>query len=131
MGNSQVTVLVVEDHKAFRDILVKILGLSRYRVLAAEIGKAGLETAKREKPDVIILDIMMPGMDGYETCRQFRATPETAQTPVIILTALTGENVQANALRAGANVCLTKPCSIADLETAIQEQLDRTASQRT
>jgi two-component system, cell cycle response regulator len=121
----EVKVLVIEDHKPFRDILVKVLGLSHYRVIPVELGTAGLEAAEAEKPDIILLDIMMPGMDGYETCRRLRALPGASQTPIVVLTALAGDEVEAKAREAGADVCLTKPCSIVDLEKVIHEQLQR------
>jgi two-component system, cell cycle response regulator len=121
----EVKVLVIEDHKPFRDILVKVLALSHYRVIPVELGAAGLEAAQTDPPDIILLDLMMPGMDGYETCRRLRALPGTSQTPIIVLTALAGEDVEAKAREAGADVCLTKPCSIVDLEKVIHEQLQR------
>jgi len=125
LDKPEVKVLVIEDHKPFRDILVKVLGLSRYHVIPVELGAAGLEAAQAEHPDIILLDLMMPGMDGYETCRRLRAMPAVAQTPIIVLTALAGEEVEAKVRAAGADVCLTKPCSIVDLERVIREQLQR------
>jgi two-component system, cell cycle response regulator len=121
----EVKILVIEDHKPFRDILVKVLSLSHYDVIPVELGAAGLEAAEANNPDIILLDLMMPGMDGYETCRRLRALPGTRQTPIIVLTALAGEEIDARAREAGADVCLTKPCSIADLEKVIREQLQR------
>jgi two-component system, cell cycle response regulator len=121
----EVKVLIIEDHKPFRDILVKVLSLSHYRVIPVELGSAGLEAAATETPDIVLLDLMMPGMDGYETCRRLRALPGTSQTPIIVLTALSGEEVETKARQAGADVTLTKPCSIVDLEKVIHEQLQR------
>lgn len=123
MDEEKTTVLVVEDHEAFRDILVKILTLSQYRVIAVDLGSQGLEVAVREKPDIIILDIMMPELDGYETCRKFRKIPDLADVPIIMLTALSDTEVRDRALEAGANVCLSKPCPINVLEDVIRENL--------
>jgi two-component system cell cycle response regulator len=121
----EVKVLVIEDHKPFRDILVKVLGLSQYRVIPVELGAAGLEAAQTENPDIVLLDLMMPGLDGYETCRRLRAMPNMAHTPIVVLTALAGEEVENKVREAGADVCLTKPCSIVELERVIKEQLQR------
>ena len=78
----------------------------------------------KEKPDVIILDIMMPELDGYETCRRLREMPELSKVPIIMLTALSAKEVKNKALEAGANACLSKPCPISVLETVIRENLE-------
>ena len=124
MDKQSITILVIEDHEAFRDILVKILTLNHYRVVAVDLGSQGLQAAKQEKPDVIILDIMMPELDGYETCRRLRAMPELANVPIIMLTALSAKEVKIKAQEAGANACLSKPCPINVLETVIRENLE-------
>ena len=124
MDKQSITILVIEDHEAFRDILVKILTLNHYRVVAVDLGSQGLEAAKQEKPDVIILDIMMPELDGYETCRRLREMPELSKVPIIMLTALSAKEVKNRALEAGANACLSKPCPINVLETVIRENLE-------
>jgi len=129
LEKQKTTVLVIEDHEAFRDILVKILTLNQYRVVAVELGTQGIEAAKREKPDVVILDIMMPELNGYETCRQLRAIPGLKDVAIIMLTALSAKEVRAKAIEAGADVCLSKPCPISVLEEAIKEVLKRSAEQ--
>lgn len=123
MDKEKATILVIEDHEAFRDILVKILTLDQYRVIAVDLGSQGLEVAAREKPDVIILDIMMPELDGYETCRELRKLPDLADVRIIMLTALSVTEVRARALEAGATACLSKPCPINVLEEIIEESL--------
>ena len=123
MDKEKATILVIEDHAAFRDILVKILTLNKYRVIAVDLGSQGLEVAAREKPDVIILDIMMPELDGYETCRELRKLPDLADVRIIMLTALSVTEVRARALAAGANACLSKPCPIDVLEEIIERNL--------
>ena len=123
MDKEKATILVIEDHEAFRDILVKILTLNKYRVIAVDLGSQGLEVAAREKPDVIILDIMMPELDGYETCRELRKLPDLADVRIIMLTALSVTEVRARALAAGANACLSKPCPIDVLEEIIERNL--------
>lgn len=129
MDNHKTTVLVIEDHEAFRDILVKILTLNQYRVIAVDLGTQGIEVARREKPDAIILDIMMPELNGYETCRELRAIPGLEHVAIIMLTALSAKEVRAKAIEAGADVCLSKPCPISVLENAIQEALRQKADQ--
>ena len=123
MDKEKATILVIEDHEAFREILVKIFTLNNYRVIAVDLGSQGLEVAAREKPDVIILDIMMPELDGYETCRELRKLPDMADVRIIILTALSITEVRARALEAGANACLSKPCPIDVLEEIIERNL--------
>jgi CheY-like chemotaxis protein len=123
LDKEKATILVIEDHEAFRDILVKILTLNKYRVIAVDLGSQGLEVAAREKPDVIILDIMMPELDGYETCRELRKLPDLADVRIIMLTALSVTEVRARALAAGANACLSKPCPIDVLEEIIERNL--------
>lgn len=130
MDKQKTTILVIEDHEAFRDILVKILTLNQYRVIAVDLGMQGIEAAKREKPDVVILDIMMPELSGYETCRQLRAIPELKDITIIMLTALSAKDVRAKAIEAGADVCLSKPCPISVLEKAIHDSLKRRSEQK-
>lgn len=80
-------VLVVDDKYYIRQLVMTALGLKGYTVFAAADGREGFEVARRERPDVILLDLLMPGMDGYELLRRIRASRETAATPVVIMSA--------------------------------------------
>ncbi|HEY0947042.1 MAG TPA: hybrid sensor histidine kinase/response regulator [Opitutaceae bacterium] len=103
------TVLVVDDTPANLSVLVQCLGDAGLRVMVAEDGLDALEQAARTRPDLILLDVMMPGIDGFETCRRLKTQPATADTPVIFMTALadTAEKLQGFAV--GAVDYITKP----------------------
>ena len=82
-------ILVVDDLEANRRLLEAKLGADYYDVLTAQRGEEAVQLAKREKPDLILMDVMMPGgIDGYEACRRLKAMPETRHIPVVILTTL-------------------------------------------
>src|SRR5919201_3519343 len=81
------TILVVDDHPTNREFLVTLLGYGGHRLLEAADGAEALAAARAEHPDLVIADILMPTMDGYELVRQLRADPSVARTPVIYYTA--------------------------------------------
>jgi DNA-binding response OmpR family regulator len=105
-------ILVIEDDP---DIALSLrLKLERdggFEVLAAQDGAAGLRLAVERPPDLVLLDLNLPGMDGFEVCRQLRKTPATAATPVIMLTARIGESDRVAGLDMGADDYITKPFS--------------------
>jgi DNA-binding NarL/FixJ family response regulator len=119
------TILVVEDEPRTRANLVTILEMEGYRVLSAADGRAGLERARLERPDVILCDVMMPGLDGYAVLQALREDPATAAIPFIFLTAK-GERVDVRAgMDRGADDYLTKPASATDLLSAVAARLRR------
>lgn len=81
------TILTVEDHRSIREVLVQILGLAGYTVLQAENGKEGVRQAEENVPDLILMDLAMPVMDGWEALRHLKQEPRTARIPVVALTA--------------------------------------------
>ena len=85
------TILIIEDEQKINDILAFSLGKDGYKTLSAFDGVKGLEMALKENPDLILLDVMLPGMDGFEVCRKVR---EKSQVPIIMLTALSDEENQ-------------------------------------
>ena len=102
-------VLVVDDIAAnLRLLEVKLLN-EYYQVAVAASGPEALSIAARWMPDVVLLDVMMPGMDGYEVCRRLKAQPLTAHVPVVMVTALTEQAERVRALDAGADDFLSKP----------------------
>jgi putative two-component system response regulator len=105
------TILIIDDQPTIREYLVTLLGYGGHRLLQAADGAEALVTARAEHPDLVIADILMPTMDGYEFVRQLRATSEIAQTPVIFHTATYLER-EANALARECGVLhlLSKPC---------------------
>lgn len=108
------TILVVDDLPQNVRLLDAVLAPHGYRVLTAHSGAQALEHLGRDKPDLVLLDVMMPDMDGYETCRQIRHNPTTAYLPVIMITA-SGATEKVRALDAGADDFVTKPFVQAEL----------------
>jgi DNA-binding response OmpR family regulator len=102
-------ILCIDDDRLLLGLFVNALASYDYRALTATDGLSGIETAKKERPDLILLDVMMPGLDGFEVCRRIRADPELKDTPVIILTALADPKLNVKGFRAGANLAVQKP----------------------
>jgi DNA-binding NarL/FixJ family response regulator len=124
-------ILVIEDEPEMRRNLTTILRLEKFQPLAAENGRVGVELARKEKPDVILCDVMMPELDGYGVIAALRAEAETVTIPFIFLTAK-GEKPDIRAgMNLGADDYLTKPVGKADLLAAIHSRLERAAQQST
>lgn len=102
-------VLVVDDDAAINGLICEYLRLSGYEAHSASDGDGALREVSHEVPSIIVLDIMLPDIDGYEVCRRLRARPETAQVPVLMLSALGDEKSRARASQAGATEFLAKP----------------------
>ncbi|MDN3651788.1 two-component system response regulator [Thalassotalea ponticola] len=118
-----ITVLVVDDNADNIDILRQILR-SEYKVKAAKNGELALLIATtKPKPDLILLDVMMPGMDGYEVCRQLKANPITAAIPVIFVTAKSEEQDEQKGLSLGAVDYITKPVSVPIVRARVRTHL--------
>ena len=113
-------VLVVEDHPDMREVLTWHMELMGYSVIIAKHGKEGVEKALKEKPQLILMDIMMPVMDGREATRRIRANPETHNIPVLASTVLFRESDIRACLEAGCNDIITKPFSYQELHGKIQ-----------
>jgi DNA-binding NtrC family response regulator len=109
MIDSSTTVLVVDDDAASLSALFECLRRDGYRVLVAQDGRSALERAANGKPALILLDVMMPDLDGFETCRRLKADPATAEIPVLFLTALADTTEKLEGFAAGAVDYLTKP----------------------
>ena len=105
------TVLVVDDEASLRLLTQATLGRGTCRVLEATNGAAGLELARREHPDLVILDVGMPDLDGYTVCRALKADPATAGIAVVMLTARAQEGDRQRGVEAGADAYVTKPFS--------------------
>ncbi|MBI3988138.1 MAG: response regulator [candidate division NC10 bacterium] len=103
------TVLIVEDDPFSRELVVDLLGAEGYQVLQATDGIGLVERVKREWPDLILLDIQLPGIDGFTLARQLKADPETRGIPLFALTAYARPEDQAEALEAGYDGYLSKP----------------------
>ncbi|XBQ15636.1 MAG: PleD family two-component system response regulator [Oceanicaulis sp.] len=102
-------ILVVDDIETNRRLLEARLSAEYFEVLQAADGHACLEVARKERPDLVLLDVMMPGMDGFEACRRMKADPQLRHIPVIMVTALDQRQDRIRGLEAGADEFLTKP----------------------
>jgi DNA-binding NarL/FixJ family response regulator len=122
-------ILVIEDEPEMCRNLTTILRLEKFHPLSAENGRVGVELAKKEKPALILCDVMMPGLDGYGVIAALRADAETVTIPFIFLTAK-GEKPDMRAgMNLGADDYLTKPVAKADLLAAIHSRLERAVQQ--
>ncbi|MHC1764140.1 MAG: response regulator [Verrucomicrobiia bacterium] len=118
-------ILIIEDEPEMRRNLLTILKMEKFNATGAENGKVGIDLAKRERPDLILCDVMMPEMDGYDVLQALRQDPSTVTTPFIFLTAK-GEKPDVRAgMNLGADDYLTKPVAKADLLGAIAARLQR------
>jgi CheY-like chemotaxis protein len=115
-------VLLVDDSAEYRDLYAVMLEQTA-TVITASRGEEALAIASAETVDAIVLDVMMPGMDGWQTCEQLKANPHTSTIPVIMLTSLDGLGVPEAAARVGAASVLIKPCPVERLAFAIKMAL--------
>ena len=118
-------ILIVEDERDIADLIGFNLQRAGYEILKAHDGIEGTELALRERPDLILLDLMLPGRDGYAVFRELRRDPRTANTPVIMLTARAQTEDRIQGLEAGADDYLTKPFSPKELMLRVQAILER------
>lgn len=103
------TILIVDDTPANLGVLVETLGSAGYKLMVAEDGEEALAQTAQTQPDLILLDVMMPGIDGFETCRRFKARASTAEIPVLFMTALHETADKVKAFAAGGVDYITKP----------------------
>src|SRR5579875_2241853 len=133
-------ILVVDDIEANVRLLEAKLTAEYYDVSVAHDGVGALQAAAEQRPDIILLDVMMPGLDGFEVCRRLKADPATRHIPVVLVTALDGRQDRLTGLKAGADDFLTKPIddlalfarvrSLTRLKLVIDELRQREASGR-
>jgi CheY-like chemotaxis protein len=114
-----VRVLVIDDDPKGRELVKDVLEQESFLVRTAAGGVSGLTQADADPPDVIVLDVQMPGMDGYEVCRVLRHGEKTRHIPIVMLTACNDVSLNREAFAAGAQMCVTKPFRREALETAI------------
>jgi phosphate regulon transcriptional regulator PhoB len=121
-------ILVVEDEPDIRKLVQYNLAQERFRVLEAEDGEQALKIVQRDKPNLLILDLMLPGLSGIELCRILRDRSDTARLPILMLTAKAGETDRVLGLEMGADDYLTKPFSPRELVARVRAILRRAAS---
>ncbi len=123
-------VLCVDDDqlllRLFRDTLVS----HDFQALTATDGPSGIASAKQERPDLILLDVMMPGMDGFDVCRRMRADPDLKDIPIIIVTAMLDPKLNVKGFQAGATLAMRKPFDSAQLIATIKTALALKSNRR-
>jgi two-component system response regulator RpaA len=119
------TVLVIDDDDLVSRTIQRALKLYNYHVMVAGGGAEGLQTARRHQPDLFILDVVMPGMDGYQVARQIRHDPLLKDIPILFLTAKAKDDDKIEGFRAGADDYLTKPFNMEELKLRVAAILRR------
>ena len=119
------TILIVEDEKDIVKMLEYNLKKEGFKTLAVRNGEAAIDTAKSEHPELVILDLMLPGIDGLEVCRTLKADSKTSSIPIIMLTAKSQESDKVVGLELGADDYMTKPFSPRELIARIKAVLRR------
>ena len=122
---SKQTILVVDDEQDLLDLIEYNLRQEGYEVILAEDGQEGIQKAREHMPDLVLLDIMMPQMDGIEVCDRMREDPELSHIPIIFLTARSDEKTEIEGLNKGADDFITKPISTSKLVSRIKAVLRR------
>lgn len=115
------TILIAEDNPASREYLVELLSAQGYGIAVAEDGESALKKVREQPPDLVLLDIQMPGMDGYEVLRRLRANAATAALRVVACTAYAMAGDEEKALAAGFDGYITKPIRAVALRTQIEK----------
>src|SRR5688572_10371112 len=124
-GDSGKTVLVIEDELNIRELVSLHLRLEHFACVEAEDGTSGLDLARRRRFDLVILDLMLPGLDGVTVCRAIRRDSPNADTPVLMLTARREESDKVLGLESGADDYLTKPFGVRELVARVRALLRR------
>jgi DNA-binding response OmpR family regulator len=122
--SQRLNVLLIDDTVAERDLYELVLR-TEFDVLTASRGAEGARLAERAHPDAIVLDVMMPGIDGWQTCARLKSNATTASIPVILLTGCGESNLSERAVAVGASALLHKPCSGDRLRDTILATLGR------
>ena len=126
----QCRILLVEDEPENQLVIGLILKTEGYSVITVDRGEAAVETAERERPDLVLLDVMMPEVNGFEVLARLRNNPNTASTPVILLTALAQERDVERAVEAGVNGFVAKPFEPGELISCVRSALAGSGSCR-
>ena len=117
------TILYVEDNEVNRRLVQDLLSLTSYRLLEAIDGESGMAMARKEHPDLILMDVQLPKVSGIEATRTLRGDPATAKTPIIAITSFALAGDEEKALQAGATAYMAKPYSPRDLLELIRRLL--------
>ena len=118
-------ILIAEDEPDIRELVTFMLKFAGYEVVAASNGEDAVRTASRERPDLVLMDVRMPRMTGYDACRMMKANPDLRDVPVVFLSAKGQESEIQSGLEAGAEEYLLKPFSPAELTNRVRGILSR------
>lgn len=121
-------VLIIEDHGDMRELLTWQVELMGFTPITAKRGHEGVEKALSEKPELIIMDIMMPGMDGWQAAREIRAHVETKDVPILAATALFRDADLKSCIEAGCNGYIIKPFTFQELQGKVRELIPSTST---
>jgi len=121
-------ILLVEDDPSAIRLVSYTLEQEGYEVLTASNGLEGLRKAREENPDLLVLDVMLPGIDGFEVCRRLRADAETAGLPILMLSAKAQEIDKTTGMKMGADDYLSKPADPADIVARVASLLEKKAA---
>jgi DNA-binding response OmpR family regulator len=120
----QKRILLVDDHQTVFRLLEAIVRIKGYKLIYAESGQKGIVTARQELPDLVLLDVMMPDIDGFKVCQYLKENPETKDIPVMFLTARGAEGDLETGRKAGADGFMTKPFQTIEVLKQIEKLLD-------
>jgi DNA-binding response OmpR family regulator len=123
-------ILAVDDSATVLEMIKSVLVADGYDVITASDGAEGLETARREKPDLILLDVMLPKLDGYRVCRLLKFDQNYRAIPIVMLTAKAEDAAVATGMRTGADQYLTKPVEPDTLLAAVAAEITRARGER-
>lgn len=124
------SILVVDDTPANSEVLVEMLSKEGFHVRVAQDGERAIEDAELSPPSLVLLDVLMPGLDGFETCRRLRGIPTLRQTPVIFMTALSEAHDKVRAFEAGADDYIIKPFERGEVLARVRMHLTRRELER-
>ena len=122
-GPGGATILIVDDIAANARLLQRLLARDGHRVLFAQDGEEALQRVRHDHPDLVLMDVIMPTLDGFETCRQLKSDPETRLVPVVLITALQGSRDRVRGLEVGADDFLMRPVNTAELTARVRSLL--------
>ncbi len=121
--HSAATILVVDDLEANAHLLERLLAREGHRVIFARDGEEALERVRHDQPDLVLMDVIMPTLDGFETCRRLKSDPETRLVPVVLVTALQSSSDRVRGLEVGADDFLSRPVNTAELTARVRSLL--------